>query len=148
LVGLVEDNVGVDVDDGNVDTEGVGFVVGVLDFGLGRGGWRRRRFLGFLLFLEDNVAGIGLGAGIVRGCLGGLGLLLRRRRGSLGVRGGRRKEGADDRAYGEEKEAGRKVSVGGHRLKLYSDCWTALKSDGENSKDFAAQRLALVVCKT
>ena len=46
LVGLVEDDVGVDVDDGDVDAEGVGFVVGILDFGLGRGsgsGWRARR---------------------------------------------------------------------------------------------------------
>ena len=40
LVGFVEDYVDVEVDDGDVDAEGVGFAVGVFDFGFGGRGWR------------------------------------------------------------------------------------------------------------
>jgi len=73
LVRLVKDNAGVDVDDGDVDAEGVGFVVGILDFrGYGRR-WRRG-LIGFLLLLEDDGAIVGVGAGVVGGRFG----LLRR----------------------------------------------------------------------
>ena len=43
-MGLVEDDVDVEVDDGDVDAEGVGLVVGIFDLGLRRGrGWRAAR---------------------------------------------------------------------------------------------------------
>jgi hypothetical protein len=66
-VGLVEDDVGVDVDDGDVDAERVGVSVGILDLGLGwsgRGWWR---LLGVLLFLEDDGAVVGRGTLVVGG---------------------------------------------------------------------------------
>ncbi len=65
LVGLVEDDVGVDVDHGDVDAEGVGLAVRVLDLGFGWGGGRGWGLVGLLLFLEDNGAVVGLGAGVV-----------------------------------------------------------------------------------
>ena len=77
LVVLVEDDADVEVDEGNIDAEGVGFAVGVLDLGLvGRG--RRRRFVGFLLLGDDDGAVVDGGtAGVrrlrgrwLRGCRG------------------------------------------------------------------------------
>ena len=89
-MGLVEDDIGVDVDDGDVDAEGVGVAIGVLDFGLSGSCGRRRGLVGLLLFLYDDGAVVGLGAGVVGGRLGGrLGLLLRGRRGLLGVGAGK-----------------------------------------------------------
>ena len=88
-MGLVEDDVGVDVDDGHVDAKRVGVAVGVLDFGLSGSGGRRRGLVGLLLLLYDDGAVVGLGPGVVGGRLGGrLGLLLRGRRGLLGARTG------------------------------------------------------------
>jgi len=93
LVGLVEDDVGVDVDDGDVDPERVGVAVRVLDLWLGRRGGGRRGLVRILLFLEDDGAVVGRGAGVVGGRSGGLGLLLGRRgRGILGLGAGQREE--------------------------------------------------------
>jgi hypothetical protein len=126
LVGLVEDDVGVDVDDGDVDAEGVGFVVGILDFRLDRGGWGRGRLFGVFLLLEDDGAVVGLRAAVVGRRLGS-GLLLGRRSG-LGVGARQRKEKG---ASGEEKDAGRMVRMDSHHLELYSEYWTTLQGDGE-----------------
>ena len=54
---------------------------------------------------------------------GGVGFLLLGRWRGLGVGAGQRKE---EGAGGEEEDAGRMVSLGGHHLKLYSECWTTL----------------------
>lgn len=78
LMSLVEDDTGIDVDDGDVDAEGEGLVVGIFDFG-GDGRWGRRGLVGFLLFLEDDRAVVGVGAGVVGGGLGLLGRVLRGR---------------------------------------------------------------------
>ncbi len=74
LVGLVEDDVSVNVDDGDVDAERVSLVVGVLDLGCrrGGGGWR---LVGLLLFLEDDAAVVGCGDRHRRGG-GGVGLVV------------------------------------------------------------------------
>ena len=131
LVGLVEDDVGVDVDDGDVDAEGVGFVVGILDFRLGRGGRSRWGLVGrVLLFLEDDRRVVDGGAGVVGGGLLSGGLLLRgsgRRGLRVGARGGE-EEGSDC----EKEDAGRMVRAECHHLKLYSECWTAFEGQGEN----------------
>ena len=67
LVGLVEDDAGVDVDDGDVDAEGVSITVGILDFRLGRGSGGGRRLVGILLFLEDDAGVIGGWTSVVGG---------------------------------------------------------------------------------
>ncbi len=72
LVRLVEDDVGVDVDDGDVDAERVGVVVWVFDLGGFGSHGRRRRLVGLLFLFEDDVAAVGLGAGLVGGRGGGL----------------------------------------------------------------------------
>ena len=87
-MGLVQDDVGVDVHDGDVDAEGVGVVVGVFDFGRGGSGGGRLGLVGLLLFLNDDAAVVGLWAGVVGGGLGGGLLLLRWRWGLLGVSAG------------------------------------------------------------
>jgi hypothetical protein len=131
LVGLVEDDVGVDVDDGDVDTEGVGITLGVFNFGGGRSDGRRRGLFCLLLFLEDDGAVVGLGAGVVGWRWGGLGLLFGRRWGVLSV-GARQWQ--EEGAGGKEKGAGRMVRMVSHHLKLYSEYWTALSGDGESRR--------------
>ena len=133
LVSLVEDDVGVDVDDGDVDAEGVGVVVGVLDLG-GLGSRRRGWLVGLLLFLEDDGAVVGGWTLVVGGRLGGGFLLLGRGWGVLrGPGGGRREEDGSGKqgAGGAEEDAGRGIRVAGHHVKLYSECWTGLKGQGE-----------------
>ena len=129
LVGLVEDDVGVDVDHGNVDAEGVSVAVGILDFGLGWGCWSRWDVFCVLLFLEDDGAVIGRGALVVGGRLSGGFLLLRGWRGVLSPGCGRREQQED---RGCEEDKGRRAGMSTHRLKLYSDSWTGLKGQGEN----------------
>jgi len=90
LVRLVEDDVGVDVDDGDVDPEGVGIVVRIFNLGCFRS-YRGRRFVGLLLFLEDDVATVGLGAGFIS--WGGGGLLRRGLTGGSVLRVGAWKSG-------------------------------------------------------
>ena len=127
LVGLVEDYVGVNVDNGDVDTERVGIAVWILDLRLG---WRsgRRGLVAFLLLFEDDGAVVCGWASVVRSGLS-RGFLLRRGRG-LRLDGWQRKQ---EEGGSEKEDAGRKRGMGGrHRLKLYSDCWTSLKSLGEN----------------
>ncbi len=70
LVRFVEDDVGVDVDDGDVDAEGVRFVIRVLNLG-GFGSHWSRRLVGLLFLLEDDVAAVCLGTGLVGWCRGG-----------------------------------------------------------------------------
>ncbi len=51
LVSFIENDIDVEVDDGNVDAKRVGFVIGILNLWLRRGYGRRRRCLLLLLFL-------------------------------------------------------------------------------------------------
>ena len=62
LVGFVEDDVDIKIDDGNIDPEGVGLVVRVLNPGFRRS-WSGR-FRGRLLLLQDDRAVVGLRTGI------------------------------------------------------------------------------------
>ena len=125
-MGLIEDDAGVDVDDGDVDTERIGGVVGVLDFGSfgGRRGWR---FVGVRLLLEDDGAVVGLRAGVVGDGLVGLGLLLGGCLGGgrvLAISGGRHgDEGArgEECTGGAEEVAGRELQEINHHLELYSE---------------------------
>ena len=61
LVGLVEDDVGVDVDDGDVDAEGVGIAVRILDFrlcgGSGAAGGSSASFFFLRMILGLSIAG-------------------------------------------------------------------------------------------
>ena len=111
-MGLIEDDIDVEVDDGDVDAEGVGVVIGILDAGLGRGGGCGG-FVGILLFLEDDGSVVGLRASLVGGRLLG-----RRRiwRGRLRAGGQREKDGQGS----EEQGRDRTVGADGHDLKLYS----------------------------
>ena len=121
LVGLVEDDVDVEIDHGDVDAERVVGAAGVFDGGLGRGGGDWSRVFVLLLFLDDDGAVVGLGAAFV-GCGGGLGLLRGRGLGGWGVLriGGQREENG----AGQEKEfAGHVVESTGavrHHVQLYS----------------------------
>ena len=135
LVGLVEDDVDVEVDDGNVNSQGVGGVVGVLDLGL-LGGGRRLGFgvVGAGLFLDNDAAVIGRGRAFLWGgvgcCFGGRGLLLGGA--DLGD-GGCGEEEAEHRGgeqmRGPGKEGGALPGLGlggiglgrGHHVKLYSE---------------------------
>jgi len=89
LVGLVEDDADVNINDGDVDTDGVGFVVGILDFGFDWGGRCRRRLFALLFFLENNGTVVGLRAGGVGGLVG-FGLLWRSLSGGSVLSAGRR----------------------------------------------------------
>ena len=105
LVGLVEDDADVEVDDGDVDADGVGLAVGILDFGLCSG---RRGGGGFVggsfFFLEDDAGVVGCRPAVVGGWLLGGGLLLRGWRSGLGVSAQGRKE--------EEQAAKRRMRAG------------------------------------
>ena len=106
LVGLVEDNVDVNIDDGDVDAERKGLVVGVFDFWFCSGG-RGRGFGGVPLFFEDDAVIAGGRAFLrVRGGGGRLGRVLSVARGGKGAGEG-----------GEEDEAAR---MDGHHVELYS----------------------------
>jgi len=144
-MGLVEDNAGVDVDDGDVDAEGVGGVVGVLDFwfGGGRGRWR---LVSVGLFLEDDGPVVGLGAGVVGRRRGGLGLL----RSVLGMGGrGRGDKGAGDYkdargaecVYGAEGGTGLELRKSSHHVKLYSEVVDA------SLDETASRRLCVAAAK-
>ena len=118
LVGLVENDVDVKIDDWNVNAERVGLVVRVFDLGFG---WRRRRrgFLGLFFLLENDGAVVSLGPdGVGRGLLGrGL------RRWSFLSAGGR-----EQKSQGCEKKGGRIEAILGtdaHDLKLYSGLFDA-----------------------
>jgi hypothetical protein len=64
---LIEDDVDIEVNFGNVDAEGVDLAVGILDLGLGRSG--RRRLVGLFLFADDDGAVVDVGtAGVRRLC--------------------------------------------------------------------------------
>ena len=143
LMGLVEDDAGVNVDDGDVDTERIGGVVGVLDFGSFGGGWGWR-LVGVRLLLEDDGAVVGLGAGVVGDGLVGLGLLLgwglgggRRVLGACGVRRGDEGAGDEECAGGAEEVAGRELQEINHHLELYSEIVVVSLDEP------ASQRLAL-----
>jgi hypothetical protein len=121
LVGLVEDDVDVEVDHGDVDAERVVGAAGVFDGGLGRGGGDWSRVFVLLLFLDDDGAVVGLWAAFVGGG-GGLGLLWGRGLGGWSVlrAGGQREENG----AGQKKEfAGHVVESTGavrHHVQLYS----------------------------
>ena len=132
-MGLVEDDVGVDVDDGDVDAERVGVTVGVLDLGLGWSGRGWGRLLGVLLFLEDDGAVVGCGTLVFVGGRGG-GFLLSRGWSGLGVSDAA--QGKKKDAGGQKKEAGRTVSVGWSSSRTLlrmrdglSGYWTAVRAE-------------------
>jgi hypothetical protein len=111
LMCLIEDNVDVEVNDGDVYAERVGLVIRILYLGLS---WRRRRgrLICALFFLFDNDGSIiGLRtSGIIRS------LLLGRRGGLLGV-----KRGESEGEKGcEQKCISQEVRAICHHLKLYS----------------------------
>ncbi len=124
LVGFVEDDVDVEVDDGDVDAEGVDFSVGIFDLGFSGGGGRWGGGVG-VFFLDDEGAVVGLGAGVVGGLVG-------RRLGGGGLGGGgllggdgAGREGKEECGEGEVRElaerAGRAGGAvqAGHHGRLY-----------------------------
>jgi len=118
LMSFIENDIDVEVDDGNVDAKRVGFVIGILNLWLRRGYGRWRRCLLLLLFLDDQGAGVGLRTcGVVGRLLRRRSLLLRR----LGECNGRNKTKAK-----EKGQQGRTVESQkrDHHLKLYSLLWT------------------------
>ncbi len=128
LVGFVEDDAGVDVDDRDVNAEGEGLVVGIFYFG-GDGSGRRWWLVGLLFFLEDDGAVVGVGAGVIGRGWSGFGLLGRGLGGGvLGVGGW---QGKGNGAGEKEKDSSPDLRKDCHHLKLYSECWTAFYSNCE-----------------
>jgi len=113
LVGLVENDVNVEIDDGDVDAQRVSLVIGVLDLRLGRSDGSRRRLLLLFLLLDNDGSCIGLWSGRVIG-----GLL--RRRSLLLLSKGRRQvecETEEDKENNSRKADSRGKD---HHLQLYS----------------------------
>jgi hypothetical protein len=125
LMGLVEDDVDVQVDDGYVDPEGIDLVIGIFYLGRGRGDRSRRGRLFFLLLFDDDGTGVGLGTGGVIGRRGrrwrlllGLLLLLGRLRehdGGNGTEAEEDKKNRDCKTSSLERD---------HHLPMYSVSWT------------------------